>query len=141
MRTRCRLYSLLFAAAGAALALPAMAVGLQLGHRPEIGAIEAPKAVKAGETVKLTVTARKEGSSGCGLVVNFGDGTDRQIKINRDEEKFPVTVEHAYKKNGRYTVSAKGREITTNKACKGSASAVIQVGAPKKAATGAKPKI
>ena len=115
------------------VALPAIAVGLQLGHRPEIGAIEAPKTAKAGAMLKLTVTAKKEGSSGCGLLVKFGDGTDHQMKINRDEAKFPVTLEHAYKKDGRYTVSASGKEITTNKACKGSASTVIQVGEQKKA--------
>ena len=105
------------------VALPALAVGLQLGHRPEIGAVAAPKTAKAGETVKITVSAKTEGGSGCGLWVKFGDGADQQLKMNRDEAKFPVTVEHAYKKNGKYTVSASGKEITTNKACKGSASA------------------
>ena len=130
----------LIAFLSAAVAVPALAVGLQMGHRPEIGAVAAPKTARAGETVKITVSAKKEGGSGCGLLVKFGDGTDRQMKINRDEAKFPVTVEHAWKKDGRYTVSASGKEITTNKACKGSASAVIQVGAPKKAAKNAKPR-
>ena len=130
----------LFCAAGATAAVPALAIGLQLGHRPEIGAIEAPKTAKAGETVKITITARKDGSSGCGLLLKFGDGSDRQIKMNRDEAKFPVTVEHAYKKSGRYTVSASGKEITTHKACKGSASAAIQIGEPKKAAKKAQSK-
>ncbi len=130
----------LIASLSAAVAVPALAVGLQMGHRPEIRAIAAPKSAKAGETVKLTVSAKNEGGSGCGLLVKFGDGTDHQMKINRDEAKFPVTVEHAWKKDGRYTVSASGKEITTNKACKGSASAVIQVGAPAKAKKAAKPK-
>lgn len=121
-----------------AVAVPAFAVGLQLGHRPEIGAVAAPAKAKAGETVKITVSAKKEGSSGCGLLIKFGDGTDRQMKMNRDEAKFPVTVEHAYKKDGKYTVSASGKEITTNKACKGSASAAIQVGEPAKAKKGSK---
>ena len=117
---------------------PALAVGLQLGHRPEIGMVEAPKTVKAGQAVKITISAKNDGSSGCGLLVKFGDGTDRQMKMNRDEAKFPVTLEHTYKKNGRYTVSASGKEITTNKACKGSASAVVQVGPIQKAAAKAK---
>jgi hypothetical protein len=123
----------LIAAASAVMALPALAIGLQMGHRPEIGAVDAPKSAKTGETVKITVKAKNEGSSGCGLLVKFGDGADRKMKMNRDEAKFPVTLEHAYKKDGKYTVSASGTEITTNKACKGSASAVIQVGAPPKA--------
>jgi PKD domain-containing protein len=112
---------------------PALAVGLQLGHRPEIGAVEAPKTVKAGQAVKITVTAKNDGSSGCGLLVKWGDGTDQQMKMNRDEAKFPLTLEHTYKKNGRYTVNASGKEITTNKACKGTASAVVQVGPVQKA--------
>ena len=115
------------------ISLPAMAVGLQLGHRPILGGVAVPKTAKAGEMVKITVSAKNDGSAGCGLLVKFGDGTDRQMKMNRDEAKFPVTIEHAYKKDGKYTVSASGKEITTNKACKGSASAVIQVGAPARA--------
>lgn len=75
------------------------------------------------------------------MPVKLGDGTDRQIKINRDEAKFPVTVEHAWKKDGKHTMSASGKEITTNKACKGSTSAVIQVGEQKKVkAKSVKPK-
>lgn len=113
---------------------PAAAVSFQLGHRPEIGAIQAPKTAKAGQPVPITVTARKEGGAGCGLVVSFGDGSDRQFKMNGDDGKFPVTLEHTYKKDGRYTVRASGRTITTSKECKHSSSTVIQVGEPKPAA-------
>jgi hypothetical protein len=109
----------------------AIAVPFQIGNRPEIGAIEAPKVVKAGQSVPITVTAKKDGNSGCGLMVDFGDGSDRQLKINGDDGKLPVTVAHTYKKDGQYTVRVKGRVITTNKECKGSASAVIRVGEPK----------
>ena len=124
----------------AVVAFPASALTLQMGHRPEIGAVAAPKSAKPGESVKITVSAKKEGGSGCGLLLNFGDGTDVKVKINVDNEKLPLEVAHAYKKNGRYTVRASGVEITTHKGCKGSATAVIQVGAPKKAAAAAKPK-
>lgn len=129
MRVQPRLCSILVIAAGLVFAVPAMAIGLQMGHRPEIGGIDAPKSAKVGETVKITVNAKNDGSSGCGLLVKFGDGTDQQMKMNRDEGKFPVTIEHAYKKSGKYTVSASGKAITTNKACKGTANALIQVGA------------
>jgi hypothetical protein len=120
-------------------ALPVQAVSFQVGHRPEIGNIDAPKTAKAGQPVKMTISAKKEGGSGCGMVVRFGDGEEQQFKVNRDNVKFPLTVEHAYKKNGKYTIRAIGREITTNKECKGSATAAIQVGEPKAAAKGAKP--
>ncbi len=114
--------------------LPASGVTFQVGHRPEIGEIRAPKTAKAGQAIPITVTAKKEGGAGCGLVVSFGDGSDRQFKINGDDGKLPVTMEHTYKKDGRYTVRAQGRVITTNKECKGSSTAVIQVGDPKSSA-------
>jgi len=122
------------------LPVTAHAVSFQMGHRPEIGNLQAPKTAKAGQPIPITVTARKDGSSGCGLVVRFGDGSDRQFKINGDDGKLPVTMEHAYKKDGKYTVRASGRQITTSKECKGSASAVIQVGEPKPANKSAKSK-
>lgn len=126
-------------AVGATFALPVQGVSFQVGHRPEIGGIDAPKTARAGQPVKMTISAKKEGGSGCGLVVRFGDGEEQQFKINHDNVKLPLTVEHAYKKNGKYTVRAIGREITTNKECKGSASAAIQVGEPKASVKGAKP--
>lgn len=119
---------------------PATAVSFQMGHRPEIGAIQAPKSAKAGQAIPITVTAKKDGSAGCGLVVDFGDGSDRQFKMNGDDGKFPVTMEHTYKKDGKYTVRASGREITTNKECKGSSTAAIQVGEPKPVKPPAKAK-
>lgn len=126
-------------AVGIAFALPVQAVSFQVGHRPEIGTIDTPKTAKAGQPVKMTITSKKEGGSGCGMLVRFGDGEEQQFKINRDNVKFPLTIEHAYKKNGKYTIRAIGREITTNKECKGSATGAIQVGEPKAAAKGAKP--
>lgn len=134
MRFASKLVPFTLCALGASFAIPVQAVSYQLGHRPEIGTIEAPKTAGPGQAVRITVTAKKEGGSGCGLVIRFGDGAEQQFKINRDNVKFPLTVEHVYKKNGRYTVRASGREITTNKECKGSASAVIQVGQPRPAA-------
>ena len=130
--------ALLFAA-GVTCTLPARGVSFQVGHRPEIGRIDAPKTGRAGQPVKITVTAKKEGGSGCGLALRFGDGEERQFKINHEDVKFPLLVEHVYKKNGKYNVRAVGREITTNKECKGSASASIQIGEAKAAAKSAKP--
>jgi hypothetical protein len=72
------------------------------------------------------------GGAGCGMIVTFGDGSeDKQFKMNQDGVKFPMVIEHVYKKAGKYAVKARGKEITTNKECKGSASATIQVGEPK----------
>ena len=117
---------------GMTLTAPVHAQAFQLGHRPEIGGIHAPKTLKPGEAAQIRIDAKKEGNSGCGMLVNFGDGSEaRQVKVNSDGVKFPVTVEHTYKKAGKYTVQVRGKEITTNKECKGSASATIQVSDPK----------
>jgi PKD domain-containing protein len=122
---------LLLSLLGAAFAAPVHAQAFQIGHRPEIGKIDAPKTVKPGEAAQIRIEAKKEGGSGCGMVVNFGDGSEaKQVKVNSDGVKFPITVEHTYKKAGKYTVQVRGKEITTNKECKGSASATIQVGNP-----------
>ena len=117
---------------GLTLAATVYGQAFQLGHRPEIGAVNAPKTLKPGEAAQIRIDAKKEGGSGCGIIVNFGDGSEaRQIKVNSDGVKFPLTVEHTYKKAGKYTVQVRGKEITTNKECKGSASATIQVSDPK----------
>ena len=117
---------------GTTLTAPVHGQAFQIGHRPEIGGINAPKTLKPGEAAQIRIDAKKEGGSGCGVVVNFGDGSEaRQFKMNVDGVKFPLTVEHTYKKAGKYTVQVRGKEITTNKECKGSASATIQVSEPK----------
>ena len=117
---------------GMTLAAPVHAQAFQLGHRPEIGGINAPKTLKPGEAAQIRIDAKKEGGSGCGMVVSFGDGSEaKQVKVNSDGVKFPLTVEHSYKKAGKYNVQVRGKEITTNKECKGSASTTIQVGEPK----------
>jgi hypothetical protein len=117
---------------GVTLAAPVHALTYQMGHRPEIGAISAPKTIKPGEAVKIQIDAKGEGGAGCGMVVRFGDGTEaKQFKMNSDAGKFPLVVEHTYQKPGKYTVQAQGKTITTNKECKGSASATIQVSDPK----------
>jgi len=122
----------LLAALGVTLAAPLHALTYQVGHRPEIGRVDAPKTIKPGDAVRILIEAKKEGGSGCGMLVTFGDGSeDKQFKMNQDGVKFPLVVEHVYKKAGKYTVKARGKEITTNKECKGSASATVQVGEPK----------
>jgi len=111
---------------------PAQALTYQIGQRPEIGKIDAPKTIKPGDAAKIRIEAKGEGGAGCGMIVSFGDGSeDKHFKMNSDSGKFPLVVEHVYKKAGKYSVKARGTVITTNKECKGSASATIQVGEPK----------
>ena len=131
MRPRGNLMASLLSIVAVTTAAPVLALTYQVGHRPEIGRIDAPKTIKAGQPARILIEAKKEGGAGCGMVVRFGDGQDRQFKINQDGVKFPLVVEHTYTKYGKYTVRAQGKQITTNKECKGSASATVQVGESK----------
>jgi len=114
---------------------PALAVTLPAFDLPEIGSIDLPKSAKAGEPVQITVKGSKDGTSACGIVVNFGDGTNQQYKVNVDNAKLPLGVEHVYKKAGNYTVKVTGKKVTTHHSCKGGASAAIKIGGAAKKAT------
>jgi hypothetical protein len=113
---------------------PAWAVTLPAFDLPEIGSIDMATTAKAGDSVQITIKASKDGTSVCGLVVNFGDGSNQEFKVNAENVKLPISVEHSYKKPGKYTVKANGKKVTTHHSCKGSVSATIAVSAPKKSA-------
>ena len=118
--------SLLIAACTMAPA-PASAITLPAFDLPQIGSIDLPKTAKARETVQMTIKADKDGSSACGMIVSFGDGSDQLFKINVDNAKFPLTIEHVYKNAGKYTIQARGRKVTTHHSCKENAQGVIQI--------------
>lgn len=129
MRT---LASVLMSMVAVAAASPVQAFTYQIGHRPEIGKIDVPKTIKPGDSARILIESKGEGGAGCGMIVSFGDGSeDTQFKMNHQGVKFPMVVEHVYKKAGKYTVQARGKVITTDKECKGSASATIDVIEPK----------
>ena len=125
---------------GAAAANFAWAVTMPAFDLPEIGSIDLSSTAKVGDSVQITIKASKPGTSACGLSINFGDGTVQQVKINVETAKLPFSVEHVYKKPGKYTVQATGKKITTHHSCKGNASAVVTVHEPKKSGKGGKSK-
>lgn len=126
MRMRTILLPAMLVAGLAGTAIPAGAQIIPLGHRPTIGAIEAPASAKPGTAVAVTVKASEEGNAWCGMRVDFGDGGSEQVKIDGDN-KFPVALQHTYAKAGTYTIKATGQDITTHKHCPGEASAKIQI--------------
>ena len=132
--------ALAFFMIGAAASNLAWAVTLPAFDLPEIGSIDLPKSAKAGDSVQITIKASKDGTSVCGLALNFGDGTLQQVKINADNAKLPLSVEHTYKKPGKYKIQASGKKITTHHSCKGNASALITVSGAKKSAKASKSK-
>ncbi len=103
-----------------------------------IGAVKVePNPAKAGQEVKITISAEGETPSYCGMVVHFDDGSEsRQIKIDGNEGKFPATISKTYAKAGTYSIKAEGRKITTHFPCVGTATAKLVV---EGAAAAAKP--
>ncbi len=103
----------------------AMAQAQQSG----IGAIKfEPGTVRAGQEVRITISADGEAPGFCGMVVHFDDGSEsRNIKIDGKEGKFPVTIAKTYAKAGSYSVKAEGKKITTHFPCMGTATAKLVV--------------
>lgn len=112
----------------AATCLSALA-GVAQAQTVFIGAISAqPSPAKAGQEVKITVSAEGEGSQYCGMVVHFDDGSEsRQVKIDGGEVKFPVVIAKTYAKPGTYSIKAEGMKITSHFGCAGTAQASLVV--------------
>lgn len=99
----------------AALASPAMD---KLTVTPAAGA-------KVGD--KVTATVEMSGEPGmCGLEVDFGDGRRERIKVE-PATKFPIVVEHSYKKAREYKVRADGHVVNGALGCPGRHLAVYKV--------------
>lgn len=93
-----------------------------------IGAVKVdPSPARAGQEVKITIAAEGEAPSYCGMVVHFDDGDSRNIKIDSNESKFPVTISKTYAKPGTYSIKAEGKKVTTHFPCLGVAKALLVV--------------
>ena len=105
---------------------------LAFAQQGGIGAVKVePNPAKAGQEVKITISAQGDAATYCGMVVHFDDGSEsRQIKIDGKEGKFPVTIAKTYAKGGSYSIKAEGRKITTHFPCVGTATAKLTVEAP-----------
>ena len=120
----------------------AMASTFAFAQQSGIGAVKVdPNPVRAGQEVKITISAEGEAPAFCGMVVHFDDGSEsRQVKIDGKEGKFPVTIAKTYAKAGSYSIKAEGRKVTTHFPCVGAATAKLVVEAdPAAAKTDAKP--
>lgn len=110
----------------------AFASTLALAQSGGIGAIKVePSPARAGQEVKITISAEGEAPAFCGMEVNFGDGSEkRKVKIGGDHHKFPVTLTKTFDKPGTYTIKADGQKITTHLKCLGKATTQLVVEAP-----------
>ncbi|OHC61995.1 MAG: hypothetical protein A2040_16490 [Rhodocyclales bacterium GWA2_65_19] len=115
-----------------------LASTLAFAQQGGIGAVKVePSPARAGQEVKITVSAEGEAPTFCGMVVHFDDGGEsRNIKIASGESTFPVSISKTYAKPGTYSIKAEGKKITTHFPCVGTATAKLVVeGAPAAAAT------
>lgn len=69
-------------------------------------------------------------NSYCGLVVNYGDGTDETVKVEKkDGGNYSIELPHSYKSPGKFTIQAKGeyyfRGLFSAPACLGDAKKMV----------------
>ena len=109
---------------------------LAFAQQGSIGAVKIdPNPARAGQEVKITISADGEAPAFCGMVVHFDDGSEsRNVKIDGNETKFPVTIAKTYAKAGSYSIKAEGRKITTHFPCVGATATVLKVEAAPAAA-------
>ncbi|MBS7808894.1 hypothetical protein [Variovorax sp. PCZ-1] len=99
-----------------------------------------PAQIKAGESVKVTVSFDNADNPNCGMKIKLGDGREERVKINQAKD-IPYVLTHTYAKAGNYTVYAEPSGTGSTLKCNGktvnAAVAVAAVVAPVAAAPAA----
>ena len=99
-----------------------------------------PATAKVGEPVKITGTFDSAGNPNCNLRVDFGDGQNKNFKINQEKD-VPLVTTHTYAKPGNYTISILPRTKLPMLKCKGGdQTAMLKVEAPAPVAAAAPTK-
>ena len=65
-----------------------------------------PKNPSLNQPFKISISSNGD-TPACGLQINLGDGTTRDIRA----EKFPVVVDHTYAKEGNFAIAVNGKMI------------------------------
>jgi hypothetical protein len=77
-----------------------------------------PAQARVGEPVQITVGFDNAESPNCNLRLHFGDGTNRDHKVNQAKD-VPLVRSHTYAKVGTYTVKAEGKTALPMLKCPG----------------------
>jgi hypothetical protein len=101
----------------AAMSLPAAAQTLS-------GITVEPAVAKTGQAVKITGTFDSAGNPNCNLRVDFGDGKNKNFKINQDKD-VPLVTTHSYAKAGSYKVQILPRTALPMIKCMGADQAAM----------------
>jgi hypothetical protein len=93
-----------------------------------------PAVAKVGEPVTITGAFDSAGNPNCNLRVDFGDGKNKNFKINQEKD-VPLVTTHTYTKPGNYRVQILPRTDLPMLKCKGGdQKAMLKVEAPMAAA-------
>jgi hypothetical protein len=77
-----------------------------------------PAQPRAGEPVQITVLFDNADSPNCNVRLHFGDGTNRDHKVNQAKD-VPLVRSHTYVKPGQYTIKAEGKTALPMLKCLG----------------------
>jgi PKD domain len=106
------------------------AAALPAGAQTFSGVKVEPAVAKVGEPVTITGTFDSAGNPNCNLRVDFGDGKDKNFKINQEKD-VPLVTTHTYAKPGNYKVRILPRTALPMIKCMGGdQSAMLKVEAP-----------
>ena len=89
-----------------------------------------PAQPKAGEPVQVTVTFDNADNPNCNVRLHFGDGTNRDHKVNQAKDA-PLVRSHTFTKAGQYSVKAEGKTALPMLKCTGAnQTALVKVSVP-----------
>ncbi len=115
-------------------ALLLTAATLPAGAQTFSGVKVEPAVAKVGEPVTITGTFDSAGNPNCNLRVDFGDGKNKNFKINQEKD-VPLVTTHTYTKPGNYKIAILPRTALPMIKCKGGdQKAMLKVEAPVAAA-------
>lgn len=77
-----------------------------------------PAQARVGEPVQITVTFENAESPNCNLRLHFGDGKNRNHKVNQAKD-VPLVRSYTYTQAGDYTVKAEGKTALPMLKCPG----------------------
>ena len=70
-----------------------------------------PKTVSTSEGVVTAQFNLSHIGQDCGLLVKWGDGTEKKIRVGRDVNEKDFTVKHSYSNGGGYIFEVEGSTI------------------------------
>ena len=87
--------------------------------------------IQTGQSVQLSVDFEMNDNPFCGMRIDWGDGSDTEVKVEGAGFKTPHKASHTDSKAGEFAVKAEPRRVTSHLPCLGKAqSAMVKVVAP-----------